>query len=165
MKLIKLSRQVALFLVSLLCLTAYMQSAPAANQCYPVSGKFESQTLPQNECASPVFFCTRGTLTGGLNGEYGFIAEQFIPAQSASVPAANFYTGFSSVYSHRGNLYLTDTGALDLAQGKVASLLTVTGGTEYYTNASGYLYIYGQSDLQTATNSGRYKGEVCINED
>ena len=57
-------------------------------------------------------------------------------------------------------MYLTDTGALDLAAGRISALLTVTGGTDYFTAATGHLYVYGASEQ--GTNSGRYQGEVCV---
>ena len=54
----------------------------AGNECFPVQGTFKSQTLPPNECTSPVAFCTRGVLTGGLWGDYEFVAQQFISAMN-----------------------------------------------------------------------------------
>jgi len=134
----------------------------AGNECFPVQGTFKSQTLPPNECTSPVAFCTRGVLTGGLWGDYEFVAQQFISANELTVLSANFYTGFSSVYTRRGKLQLTDTGALDLAAGRISALLTATGGTGDFEHATGYLYVYGASDSETNTNIGRYRGEICI---
>jgi len=137
-------------------------AAWADNECFPVQGKFKSQTLPPDECTSPVAFCTRGVLTGGLRGDYDFVAQQFIPANELTVPLANFYTGFSYVSTRRGELYLTDTGALDLAEGRISALLTTTGGTGSFERATGYLYVFGASDPETNTNTGRYRGEICI---
>ena len=137
-------------------------AAWAKNDCKPVQGKFRSQTLPPNECTSPVGFCTKGALTGALAGDYEFVAQQFIPANEITVPAANFYTGFSYVYTRRGQLYLTDTGALDLAEGRVSALLTVTGGSGIFERKTGYLYVYGASDPATGVNAGRYRGEICM---
>ena len=136
----------------------------AKNECFPVQGKFKSQTLLPSECNSPVAFCTRGVLTGGLWGDYEFVAQQFIPANEPTVPLANFYTGFSTVYTRRGELQLTDTGALNLAEGKISALLTATGGTGDFETASGYLYVYGASDPDTNTNTGRYRGEICVSD-
>jgi hypothetical protein len=104
-------------------------------------------------------------LTGGLKGDYEFVAQQFIPANEITVPAANFYTGFSYVYTRRGQLYLTDTGALDLAKGRISALLTVTGGSGNFERKTGYLYVYGASDPETGVNTGRYRGEICIPDD
>lgn len=137
----------------------------AKNKCFPVQGTFKSQTLPPDECTSPVAFCTQGVLTGGLWGDYEFVAQQFIPANERTVPLANFYTGFSYVFTRRGELQLTDTGALDLAAGRISALLTATGGTGDFEQATGYLYVYGASDPATGVNSGRYRGEICISGD
>ena len=136
--------------------------ARAENECFHVSGRFESQTVPPPDCTSPVSFCTSGALTGALWGDYDLIVDKFIFADEQTIPAVNFYTGFSSVNTHRGELYLTDAGALDASSGNVSALLQVTGGTEYYANATGYLYIYGAADLAVGTAKGSYSGEVCI---
>jgi len=134
----------------------------ARNECFPVQGTFKSQTLPPDECTSPVAFCTRGILTGGLWGDYEFVAQQFISANERTVPLANFYSGFSYVSTRRGELQLTDTGALDLAAGRISALLTATGGAGDFEHATGYLYVYGASDSETNTNIGRYRGEICM---
>lgn len=148
--------------VTVLLSLTFSSFGQAQDNCFTVQGTFTSQAQAAEMCSSPVYFCTQGVLSGGLNGDYEFVAEKFIPAQEATVPAANFYTGYSSVHSHRGELYLTDTGALDLASGRISALLTVSGGSEYYTRASGYLFVNGFSDPGTGTNTGRYKGQVCV---
>lgn len=137
-------------------------AASAATGCTPVSGKFESQTLPPGECGPPVFFCTKGSLTGGLHADYEFVAQQFTPANEPSVPAAFFYSGFSAVHTRQGDLLLTDTGALDLMAWRIAALLTVTGGTGDYTDATGFVVVHGSADAAAGTNRGRYSGEVCV---
>lgn len=134
----------------------------ASNECFPIQGKFKSYNLPAIECGSPVGFCTRGVLSGGLWGDYDFVAQQFIPANEQSVPAVNFFTGFSYVYTRRGNLRFTDTGALNMATGKISALLTVTEGSGDFEQAIGHLYVKGVADADTNSNIGRYEGEVCI---
>lgn len=137
--------------------------ASAQNLCFPVSGSFAAVIqLPLACTTSAVGFCTAGTLTGGLNGDYKFSANQMMPAQEYNVPSVYFYSGVSEVSTHRGALSLIDAGGIDLITGKVSGLLTVTGGTEYYANATGYLYIYGSSNASNQTTAGRYEGEVCI---
>ena len=150
---------------SLLFLTLILQlgSSQAQNLCFPVKGSFAAQILPPVECAVPVpGFCTRGKLSGGLHGNYQFNANQLTPASEPDVPSVVFYSGLSEVVTQRGQLTLVDAGGLNLATGKVASLLTVTGGTDYFAGAKGYLFITGASNQLEATTSGRYEGEVCI---
>ena len=77
------------------------------------------------------------------------------PAGEPSFPAANFYTGFSFVYTRRGDVYLNNTAA-----GRISAVPTVTGATDYLTAATGYLYVYGASEQDTI--SGRYQGEGCV---
>ena len=152
--------QVMFFL--LLCLSLTSGIASAENSCFPVSGRFESQNVFPPECTSPVYFCTSGSLTGALWGDYDLVVDKFISPEEPSIPSISFYTGFSSVSTHRGELFLTDAGALDGQTGNVSALLKATGGTGYYENATGYLYVYGAADLAVGKASGRYEGEICI---
>jgi hypothetical protein len=146
----------------LLSVSLISSGANAGNNCFSVSGRFESQNVPPPECTSPVSFCTSGSLTGALWGDYELVVDKFISPEEPSVPAVSFYTGFSSVSTRRGELFLTDAGALDGQTGNVSALLKATGGTGYYENATGYLYVYGAADLSAGKASGRYEGEICI---
>ena len=158
----KLKRiQVTSFIVISLAMITGVTNA-AGNSCFPVSGRFESQTVPPPECTSPVYFCTSGALTGALWGDYDVVVDKFISPDEPSILSVSFYTGFSTVSTRRGELFLTDAGALDGANGNVSSLLNVTGGTDHYLNATGYLYVYGAADLAVGTASGRYEGKICI---
>lgn len=137
-------------------------AAQAQNTCFPVSGRFASQTVPPPECTSPVAFCTSGSLTGALHGDYELVVDQFIPPNEPTIVTVSFYTGFSTVSTRRGDLYLTDAGALDATTGNVSALLNVTDGTGYYAGATGYLHVYGAADLAVGAAQGRYQGEVCL---
>lgn len=148
-------------LACLLSLSAVSIPVKAMSNCVPVNGKFSSQVLPPDQCQSPVAFCTRGQLTGALHGEYDFSAQSFVPASEPSVPGVSYYSGYSFIHTTHGDLQLTDTGALDLVNGRIASLLTVTSGTEQYSMATGYLFVTGFSDLTLGTNRGWYEGEIC----
>ena len=116
----------------------------AKNECFPVSGKFESQTQPPGACPEPVFFCTKGSLTDALNGDYEFVAAQLTPANESSVPAAFFYSGTSTVHAHKGDLVLTDTGALDLLSGKH----TPTCGLQSTCRCVGHMSVLWATHLQ-----------------
>lgn len=156
-----LKKKGAMFFL-LLCVSLMSSVATAGNNCFSVSGRFESQNVFPPECTSPVYFCTSGSLTGALWGDYDVVVDKFISPDEPSVPAVSFYTGFSTVSTRRGELFLTDAGALDGEAGNVSALLKATGGTGYYENATGYLYVYGAADLEAGAASGRYEGEICI---
>lgn len=125
--------------------------------CRKVKGKFVS--TPSWPCSSPVFFCTAGTLTGGLRGTYAFTMNTSTPAGDPTVPGVMFYTGVSVITLDDGTVITgTDTGVVDLAEDgtrRMAALLTFTAG------ASGHLVLRGKIDFATFTVSGRYAGEIC----
>jgi hypothetical protein len=125
-----------------------------AKLCFHAQGRFESviQTCPG--------LCTKGKLTGSLNGDYEFTGNQSIPANEPTIPSVRFYTGFSRVYTINGELYLTDAGALEVPFGNLSSLLTVTGGTGDYAHSTGYLNIFGAT-YPEGTAKGKFEGMIC----
>jgi hypothetical protein len=129
------------------------------NRCFNTEGRFESRILAPELCSSG--FCTEGKLIGSLSGDYNFTANKFVPADESSIPNVMFYTGFSRVFTHNGELDLTDAGAIDMSTGSLSSLLTVTGGTGDYVKAAGYLHIFGATDMQSGTTAGKFEGRIC----
>jgi hypothetical protein len=133
--------------------------ADAANVCFPAIGKFESTILPSGQCDTNI--CTKGALIGSPFGDYEYRGEKLFPADDTAVPGVMFYTGKSVVHTRKGELYLTDTGALDMTTGSMSALLTVTGGTNEYAKATGYLHVHGTADLKTGLAKGDFEGQMC----
>lgn len=145
-------------------------SGPAeAAKCRPLLGHFESQVVP---CAAPEgLFCTSGTVIGGLRGTFRLTIEEFAPATFVAdpanaggvVPLVQFFVGESVIsLKHAGDTLVgVDTGALNLHQGQIATLLTFDGGSGAFDGASGHIVITGIADFATGTNIGDYRGEVC----
>jgi hypothetical protein len=136
--------------------------ANAAQQCKPVVGSFEATVQPADTCAGAL--CTAGRVWGGIQGNYRFTADKFIPNGEPEVPFINFFTGHSIIALKSGDqLFGTDTGSIDLPPGKggFASLITFTGGTGAMTNATGQIRLRGKLNPADGTTSGDYLGEVC----
>ncbi len=142
---------------------AALLAAPAARadaDCRPVYGHFSSGPAPT--CDSPVGFCTAGRLIGGIQASYSFSMTTEQPAPPPNPPGVVFYTGQSTVTLDRGGaILLSDAGAISFTLGKMAALLTVTGGTGAAAGATGYLQLHGSLDLATGTVTGDYVGEIC----
>ena len=133
-------------------------NAPAQHACFPAIGFFESQILPPDQCAAGL--CTEGKLIGTPHGEYSFTANNLFPAE-ASLPNVFFYTGLSLVRTNKGVLYLIDTGALDFGNGNISALLTVVDGTGDFSDVTGFLHVFGASDLESGFAKGKFEGEIC----
>jgi hypothetical protein len=97
--------------------------------------------------------CTKGKVTGSLNGNFEFTGNRSIPANEPTIPSVMFYTGFSRVHTLNGELYLTDAGALEVPFGNLSSLLTVTGGKGDYAHSTGYLNIFGARKVRQKASS------------
>jgi hypothetical protein len=139
--------------------------ANAAQQCKPVVGSFEATVQPPDTCAGPL--CTAGRVWGGIQGNYRFTADKFIPNGEPEVPFILFFTGHSIINLKSGDqLFGTDTGTIDLPPGRggFASLITFTGGTGAMQNASGQIRLRGELNPAEGTTSGDYLGEVCTSQ-
>ena len=129
----------------------------SAKECKPVSGSFSAVNVFPPECQSPVGFCTRGTLTGDLDGTYEFtqLTSTFVP------PATLHFTGASTITRTHGGaqLFGSDTGTIDLAAGTFTTIVNITGGTKQYEGATGQIVATG--NLTPTGTEGTYAGEIC----
>lgn len=134
--------------------------------CRTVYGHYASDMLPPDQCTSPVGMCTAGALTGALHGSYGFVMNKAIPAGEPEIPGVTFYTGVSHIdRGLRGSIVGIDAGSIDLSPvgtGKQAALITLTGGSDRYETATGYLLLRGTLDPFTGHVTGDYQGEICF---
>jgi hypothetical protein len=73
----------------------------------------------------------------------------------------SFFTGRSEIEARDGSrLVGIDTGAIDFATGKVATLITWTEGTGAFAGTSGQIRVL--ADLQPDdTVLSEYRGELC----
>lgn len=135
------------------------------DSCIPVAGRFTSESVPPEECSSPVGFCTRGQLTGALNGTYEFVMDQATQADPR-VPGITNYSGESVVSTRRGaTLTGVDTGTIDLnamRDGNFVSLITFHTGTDYLAGAIGQIALRGKIDLEQGTTAGNFRGRLCF---
>jgi hypothetical protein len=113
--------------------------------------------------AAPGLFCTTGRFTGGLSGTFDFTATTFdaLANPDSALTGTAFFTGELVLQTNRGVLVFKDAGAVAV-DGEVlrfASVLTIIGGTDALTGATGRIrdegiFINGCVDC-------RYRGEVC----
>ncbi|MBC8427816.1 hypothetical protein H8D98_00995 [bacterium] len=87
------------------------------------------------------------------------LITSFTPVEP--IPWVQFYIGESIIHTRNGDLFATDAGVFDTSSGNFTAFLTITGGNGDFTGASGYLYVFGKSDLATGITKGDYKGEIC----
>jgi hypothetical protein len=131
--------------------------------CSTVMGVFRAH--PASPCASPVGFCTAGTLWGSLWGSYAFVMATSTPTGTPDAPGILFYTGASTITLGTGDALVgIDTGTVDLnpaGSHALAAILTVTGGTGGLAGRTGYLVLRGTLTLDTGAVEGAYSGQIC----
>ena len=125
-----------------------------AKDCKAVSGSFSA--VPPVTCVSPVGICTHGTLTGGLDATYDFVAD----TRSDAFPIASL-TGHSTITTDKGVLTGQDTSTLDVTTGAFTTTVDIVGGTGKYEGAEGQIVATGVFDFVTGSTAGTYVGTVC----
>jgi hypothetical protein len=148
------------FLVAalLLLVIGSSQAAPAGSGCRTAKGKL----VDERAVAGPGI-ATTGMFLGTLRGRYEFEVTWIADAGDATIPSVLHFVGHAVVHTSAGDIRLTEAGAIDTAaEGKYATLLTVTGGTGKWANASGQIVLTGAFNFATGEGEGRYSGKVCV---
>ena len=131
--------------------------------CSTLFGVFRAH--PASPCASPVGFCTAGTLWGSLSGSYSFVMASSTPTGTPEAPDIFFYTGASTITLGTGDALVgIDTGTVDLnpaGSHALAAILTITGGTGGRAGQTGHLVLRGNLALDTGAVEGSYIGQLC----
>lgn len=130
----------------------------AQERCQPVTGRFEAQLVPRDQCAAA--FCTRGEVSGGIQGTYALTIGEQLPAKV--VPSILFFVGSSAITTASGDLDGIDTGTVDMRHDGFVSLITFKGGTDKMTGATGQIRINGQLDQKRGRTAGDYAGTLCL---
>jgi len=132
--------------------------ADSAVHCRKVVGK-----LLDEHIEGPVAVAQ---MTGAIKGKYIYTLKEEFPADA--VLSNLFYvTGTSVVDTKDGTLSFFETSTKDVDEvgdlnGTV--LMTITGGTQQWTGATGHLALVGFFHQDTQTGAWRYQGEVCLPE-
>ena len=165
---IQLTRFVLMSVLALsvpIAASAHPKNKSKSKLCVPLAGTFESQTLPSDQCNSPVGLCTAGSLTGSLRGSYGYTAATLTSANDPTIPFVFFYTGRSMVETRNGSTLIgTDSGTLDLDPdgfGNFTALITFTEATGKLEGSRSQISLVGHLDLETGTAEGTYRGMLC----
>jgi hypothetical protein len=134
--------------------------ALASEDALQAQGVVRSQALFQG-CTSPIGFCTSGSMSGTINGDFVFTANWFIPSDT---PGVIFLTGETVVQTSRGEVRCQDAASYNISElesgpGPFASLCTITGGTGDWAGATGHIRIHGTFTLADGGNS-HYEGLI-----
>jgi hypothetical protein len=125
-----------------------------------VRGHIVAEVLTGPECTSPVNQCTKGHISGGIEGDFVFRVTAILPNADTPQTGVVNYTGEVVVKTSRGLIFFKDTGAIDQTPGDpgdVGSVSTITGGTGRYLGASGHLHLSGTFTPEDGGHT-RYSG-------
>ena len=149
-----------------LALALFASCSAGADPCKTVDSPLSS-ALFVDGCASPVGFCTTGTVaSGGLAGTFKFTAltsEQPDPGTPMM-----FYTGVVVYTTDTGTLSVTDSGTFDAMNGAFIETQRVTGGTQAFGRFAGTLISQGSGvfanvagTTQLVGFNGSVAGQIC----
>ncbi len=156
----------ALLVVALVALSIGSSKATAA--CKNISGHSNSIVEDTNTCGStsnpPI--CLSGSASGSKIS--GTFTEKFIFISLNPVdpdtPSVFFFVSENTFVTKKGTLFGINAGTVDFDQsgdGHFASLITWTGGTGDYVDASGHSVLDGMNDFAAGTLENTFNGEVC----
>jgi hypothetical protein len=151
---------------STLALALVVSAGASAKQCKTVDANLVSSLFVEG-CASPVGFCTRGTVASGpLAGSFEFTAltsEQPDPASPVM-----FYTGVVVYTTKKGTLSVRDSGMFNANNGAFVEVQNVTGGTKSLKHFTGTLASQGDGIFAVIGGmteligfKGTVSGEIC----
>jgi hypothetical protein len=99
-----------------------------------------------------------GRLTGGLQGDLEFTITSLTPAEPSGVL---LLTARSTIHTNEGQLFCLESGSYNTAsgsEGEGVHLCVITGGTEGFEGASGYLE--GRFYFHGTVGEGEYRGKI-----
>jgi hypothetical protein len=139
------------FVVSLV-VSSQAPAQPPAQNCRELKGEFAAREVKEN---CPTSLCTRGTVTGGLDGTYTFhVVKAPVAAGAPAAESVQFFVGESTLILKNGpTMTGIDTGTVDMGTGGFASLITWKDG--------GQIRLRGAFDPGKGMTTGDYQGTVC----
>lgn len=134
--------------------------APASATPEAVNGHFTLRNSSGSGCESPVGVCMTGSVTGRIKGSFSFTATSVIATADTPTTGVIVTTGDAMVQTNRGTISCKLTGTLQVTdEGPFVSLCVITGGTDGWATATGYLRTSGTFSLASG-GSGSYDGKV-----
>jgi hypothetical protein len=152
----------ATFLAVMVTILSVGKDEARAGECKTIRGHFTSQVLlPSPPCSSLFGICVAGKAIGGLQGD--FVATVTGLNFATNVAGIVFVTTDVVLQTADGDLFIKETGAVNLdpaSDGDVATIGTISGGTEKWAEATGHIRIAGT--LTVEANDVDYEGQVCL---
>ena len=152
--------------VPTLALALFASCSAGAGQCNSIDSPLSSNLFIDG-CASPVGFCTRGTVAAGkLAGTFEFTAVTSV--QPDPNTPVMFYTGVVVYTTQKGTLSVTDSGVFNATNGAFVETQQVVDGTQAFGRSDGRLTSQGDGifanvagSTQLVGFSGSVAGRIC----
>jgi hypothetical protein len=114
------------------------------------------------DCLSSIGLCTRGTLSGGLKGEFFFTGTSLVPTADTATTGVVLYTGDIVLATKDGTLTCKDAGGFQtVGAGAVSSVCAIVSGTGRLAGASGTIQFVGNFTLADG-GDGDYRASVSL---
>lgn len=153
---------------TLVCNFVLVASASAEGKsfCFPVHASTKGELTMEN-CASPVGFCVTGRITRGsfLNSKTFFTVHSV--AVAAGMPGfvpdtTSSYVGTLEILTRFGDVNIEEVGVSDSVTGAFSEIDRVVGGTRWFANASGNLFLVGNATADGTGFTSKIRGKICL---
>ena len=149
-------------LASALLVSIVAVDSTTARAAANIVGHFSSVAVGGPDCLSPIGLCTRGALSGGLKGDFFFMATSLVPTADTPATGVVLYTGDIVLTTKEGTLTCKDAGGFQtVAAGAVSSVCAIVSGTAGFAGAVGTIQFVGTFTLADG-GDGDYRATVSV---
>jgi hypothetical protein len=128
-----------------------------------VSGTFVSKPVTGPSCTAPTGQCFAGAFYGQIEGKTSGAVLSVTPTQQ---PGVSLFDASFTIHTRNGDLTFAHEQILyntsPSGKGELSILAEITGGTDSYAGATGYVQGVGTSPPSTGATTGRYFGEITL---
>jgi uncharacterized repeat protein (TIGR01451 family) len=120
--------------------------------------------LQEQQVSPPPGLVTTGTFMGSvISGRFDFSLAQSSSTGDPTIPSIQHFVGHSTVTTRGGVINFTEAGAIDtIGLGRLGSVMTVTGGTGDWEDATGQFVRSGFYSLLGGSGQSTVRGQVCV---
>lgn len=147
-------------LIALMLVIVPVAAQPPSND---ITGVFTTiiDTNPAT-CASPVGFCSNGTVTGDIEGDVEVVLSSAVfGADENGIPTL-FYSTDITITAQNGTWSGVSNGQINLFTNGLTAVFELTEGTGFYTNRVATLNVIGTSNPETGVEVLPFTGTTAV---
>ncbi|GAB5493213.1 MAG: hypothetical protein Phog2KO_34280 [Phototrophicaceae bacterium] len=148
--------------IVIMSLTISLVPVNASPPVRTVEGVFTTQAFSGPDCASPVDFCSVGTVTGDISGDVAVELQTAEFTTDENGTPILIYSTNITITSRNGTISGISNGTINLVTSELNAVFELNSGTGYYRNRRGTLTVSGTSNPQTGEEILPFVGTLSV---